>query len=244
MSFASGIPSGAASSALGAAARQVPLGRPWRRADPPAASPSSAAVSSPPASVRRCGCLPRGPGRPYHDREAVISIKAAFLRTHLPWPPQAQDSPTAEASISILRSQVSVLRRADGSLPSCSMSADATPSVSLSATWANAAPRAWRRACSCCRLSGRLPSARAPPGLPPRPAVGDRDRIGVRHVPAQMFSPLGTTRRASGPQPADQLLSQHLPGLDKQASVDRLRRYPQTLIVGMGSPEPAGDLLG
>lgn len=165
MSFASGIPSGAASSALGAAARQVPLGRPWRRADPPAASPSSAAVSSPPASVRRCGCLPRGPGRPYHDREAVISIKAAFLRTHLPWPPQAQDSPTAEASISILRSQVSVLRRADGSLPSCSMSADATPSVSLSATWANAAPRAWRRACSCCRLSGRLPSARAPPRL-------------------------------------------------------------------------------
>ncbi|MFE4752442.1 pentapeptide repeat-containing protein [Streptomyces mirabilis] len=34
-----------------------------------------------------------------HDREAVISIKAAFLRTHLPWPPQGQDSPTAEASI-------------------------------------------------------------------------------------------------------------------------------------------------
>ncbi|CAM5348535.1 Secreted effector protein pipB2 OS=Streptomyces lavendulae subsp. lavendulae OX=58340 GN=pipB1 PE=4 SV=1 [Streptomyces lavendulae subsp. lavendulae] len=34
-----------------------------------------------------------------HDREAVISIKAAFLRTHLPWPPQAQDAPAAEASI-------------------------------------------------------------------------------------------------------------------------------------------------
>lgn len=34
-----------------------------------------------------------------HDREAVVSIKAAFLRTHLPWPPQAQDSPAAEASI-------------------------------------------------------------------------------------------------------------------------------------------------
>ncbi|MGW3324265.1 hypothetical protein [Streptomyces virginiae] len=37
-----------------------------------------------------------------HDREAVISIKAAFLRTHLPWPPpplQGQDSPMAEASI-------------------------------------------------------------------------------------------------------------------------------------------------
>jgi uncharacterized protein YjbI with pentapeptide repeats len=34
-----------------------------------------------------------------HDREAVISIKAALLRTHLPWPPQGQDSPTAEASI-------------------------------------------------------------------------------------------------------------------------------------------------
>ncbi|GLW04237.1 pentapeptide repeat-containing protein [Streptomyces lavendulae] len=33
------------------------------------------------------------------DREAVISIKAAFLRTHLPWPPHAQDSPAAEASI-------------------------------------------------------------------------------------------------------------------------------------------------
>ncbi|WP_371594567.1 pentapeptide repeat-containing protein [Streptomyces virginiae] len=36
-----------------------------------------------------------------HDREAVISIKAAFLRTHLPWPPQGQgqDSPAAETSI-------------------------------------------------------------------------------------------------------------------------------------------------
>ncbi|WP_179436674.1 pentapeptide repeat-containing protein [Streptomyces sp. Ag82_O1-15] len=34
-----------------------------------------------------------------HDREAVISIKAALLRTHLPWPPQGQDSPTAETSI-------------------------------------------------------------------------------------------------------------------------------------------------
>ncbi|MEV6332101.1 pentapeptide repeat-containing protein [Streptomyces sp. NPDC051909] len=34
-----------------------------------------------------------------HDREAVISIKAAFLRTHLPWPPQGQDSPVAVPSI-------------------------------------------------------------------------------------------------------------------------------------------------
>nr|WTB29853.1 pentapeptide repeat-containing protein [Streptomyces sp. NBC_00830] len=34
-----------------------------------------------------------------HDRESVISIKAAFLRTHLPWPPQGQDSPAAEMPI-------------------------------------------------------------------------------------------------------------------------------------------------
>lgn len=36
------------------------------------------------------------------DREAVISIKAAFLRTHLPWPPRGQDSPAAEAAINSL----------------------------------------------------------------------------------------------------------------------------------------------
>ncbi|MCX5010352.1 pentapeptide repeat-containing protein [Streptomyces sp. NBC_00555] len=34
-----------------------------------------------------------------HDREAVISIMAAFLRTHLPWPPHGQDSPAADAAI-------------------------------------------------------------------------------------------------------------------------------------------------
>ncbi|MFJ8011385.1 pentapeptide repeat-containing protein [Streptomyces sp. NPDC096339] len=34
-----------------------------------------------------------------HDRESVVSIKAAFLRTHLPWPARGQDSPAAETSI-------------------------------------------------------------------------------------------------------------------------------------------------
>ncbi|MFD9368489.1 pentapeptide repeat-containing protein [Streptomyces sp. NPDC060020] len=34
-----------------------------------------------------------------HDREAVIAIMAAFLRTHLPWPPHGQDSPAADAAI-------------------------------------------------------------------------------------------------------------------------------------------------
>ncbi|MFE9637075.1 pentapeptide repeat-containing protein [Streptomyces sp. NPDC006463] len=34
-----------------------------------------------------------------HDRESVISIQAAFLRTHLPWPAQGQDSPAAEMAI-------------------------------------------------------------------------------------------------------------------------------------------------
>ncbi|MGY4280362.1 hypothetical protein ACVILE_006542 [Streptomyces sp. M18.1] len=34
-----------------------------------------------------------------HDRESVISIKAAYLRTHLPWPPRDGDSPSAETSI-------------------------------------------------------------------------------------------------------------------------------------------------
>lgn len=33
------------------------------------------------------------------DREAVISIMAAFLRTHLPWPPHGQDAPAADAAI-------------------------------------------------------------------------------------------------------------------------------------------------
>ncbi|MFD7615235.1 pentapeptide repeat-containing protein [Streptomyces sp. NPDC059828] len=34
-----------------------------------------------------------------HDRATVVSIKAAFLRTHLPWPPPGQDSPATEVSI-------------------------------------------------------------------------------------------------------------------------------------------------
>lgn len=34
-----------------------------------------------------------------HDRESVISLKAAFLRTHLPWPVQGQDSPAPETPI-------------------------------------------------------------------------------------------------------------------------------------------------
>ncbi|MER5280606.1 pentapeptide repeat-containing protein [Streptomyces sp. NPDC002809] len=34
-----------------------------------------------------------------HDREAVVSIMAAFLRTHLPWPPQMPDSPAAHTAI-------------------------------------------------------------------------------------------------------------------------------------------------
>ncbi|WP_231591034.1 pentapeptide repeat-containing protein [Saccharothrix sp. ST-888] len=34
-----------------------------------------------------------------HDREAVISIMAAFLRTHLPWPPQGAEPPSVEVSI-------------------------------------------------------------------------------------------------------------------------------------------------
>ncbi|MFB7373647.1 pentapeptide repeat-containing protein [Streptomyces sp. NPDC056222] len=33
------------------------------------------------------------------DREAVISIQAAYLRTHLPWPPTGQESPTADVPI-------------------------------------------------------------------------------------------------------------------------------------------------
>ncbi|MEV8087481.1 pentapeptide repeat-containing protein [Streptomyces nigra] len=33
------------------------------------------------------------------DREAIISIQAAYLRTHLPWPPAAPESPTADAPI-------------------------------------------------------------------------------------------------------------------------------------------------
>lgn len=37
-----------------------------------------------------------------HDRESVISIKAAFLRTHLPWPVREQDSPSAELRINSL----------------------------------------------------------------------------------------------------------------------------------------------
>ncbi|NEY35324.1 pentapeptide repeat-containing protein [Streptomyces sp. PRKS01-65] len=33
------------------------------------------------------------------DREAVISIQAAYLRTHLPWPPAGPDAPAAEVPI-------------------------------------------------------------------------------------------------------------------------------------------------
>ncbi len=33
------------------------------------------------------------------DREAIISIQAAYLRTHLPWPPAAPESPAADAPI-------------------------------------------------------------------------------------------------------------------------------------------------
>ncbi|MDH6116760.1 uncharacterized protein YjbI with pentapeptide repeats [Kitasatospora sp. GAS204A] len=32
-----------------------------------------------------------------HDREAVISIMAAYLRTHLPWPPQGPQFPSAQS---------------------------------------------------------------------------------------------------------------------------------------------------
>ncbi|WP_413752976.1 pentapeptide repeat-containing protein [Streptomyces sp. R-74717] len=38
-----------------------------------------------------------------HDREAVISIMAAYLRTHLPWPPQEPGAPAADASINTVR---------------------------------------------------------------------------------------------------------------------------------------------
>ncbi|MGY0490228.1 pentapeptide repeat-containing protein [Streptomyces sp. WG-D5] len=33
------------------------------------------------------------------DREAIISIQAAYLRTHLPWPPTAAEAPAADAPI-------------------------------------------------------------------------------------------------------------------------------------------------
>ncbi|MEU6378829.1 pentapeptide repeat-containing protein [Streptomyces sp. NPDC046909] len=33
------------------------------------------------------------------DREAVISIQAAYLRTHLPWPPTGPESPAADAAV-------------------------------------------------------------------------------------------------------------------------------------------------
>ncbi|MEV7343910.1 hypothetical protein [Streptomyces sp. NPDC093544] len=33
------------------------------------------------------------------DREAIISIQAAYLRTHLPWPPTGPESPAADVSI-------------------------------------------------------------------------------------------------------------------------------------------------
>lgn len=37
------------------------------------------------------------------DHEAVVSIMAAFLRTHLPWPPQEPGAPAAEVSINAVR---------------------------------------------------------------------------------------------------------------------------------------------
>lgn len=37
------------------------------------------------------------------DREAVISIMAAYLRTHLPWPPQEPSAPAADVSINAVR---------------------------------------------------------------------------------------------------------------------------------------------
>ncbi|WP_405020860.1 pentapeptide repeat-containing protein [Kitasatospora sp. NBC_00070] len=38
-----------------------------------------------------------------HDREAVISIMAAYLRTHLPWPPEQPGAPAADVSINAVR---------------------------------------------------------------------------------------------------------------------------------------------
>ncbi len=37
------------------------------------------------------------------DHEAVVSIMAAYLRTHLPWPPQEPGAPPADASINSIR---------------------------------------------------------------------------------------------------------------------------------------------
>ncbi|WP_331729776.1 pentapeptide repeat-containing protein [Streptomyces sp. NBC_00073] len=37
------------------------------------------------------------------DHEAVVSIMAAYLRTHLPWPPQEPGSPAADVSINAVR---------------------------------------------------------------------------------------------------------------------------------------------
>ena len=37
------------------------------------------------------------------DYEAVVSIMAAYLRTHLPWPPQERGAPAADASINSVR---------------------------------------------------------------------------------------------------------------------------------------------
>ncbi|OIJ87586.1 hypothetical protein BIV25_38545 [Streptomyces sp. MUSC 14] len=37
------------------------------------------------------------------DHEAVVSIMAAYLRTHLPWPPQEAGAPAADASINTVR---------------------------------------------------------------------------------------------------------------------------------------------
>ncbi|MFB7664880.1 pentapeptide repeat-containing protein [Kitasatospora sp. NPDC056138] len=34
-----------------------------------------------------------------HDREPIVSIMAAFLRTHLPWPPQGSEALSAETSV-------------------------------------------------------------------------------------------------------------------------------------------------
>lgn len=37
------------------------------------------------------------------DHEAVVSIMAAYLRTHLPWPPQEPGTPAADASVNSVR---------------------------------------------------------------------------------------------------------------------------------------------
>jgi hypothetical protein len=42
-------------------------------------------------------------GHSVRDHEAVVSLMAAYLRTHLPWPPQEPGSPAADVSINAVR---------------------------------------------------------------------------------------------------------------------------------------------